>query len=118
MVNIVDTVKDRIQKEILTTNDNIITPRIELAVMSTNALSGRDAASVTANLECEEHLGVTASFENISERNNAFHELSVNDETWRIIPGEVSDLSVSGTHFDRQLHTHHKDKEIISVNKV
>ena len=39
--NIVDTVEDRIQNAILTAIDNIIAPKIELAIRSLNASSGR-----------------------------------------------------------------------------
>ena len=52
---------------------------------------------------------ITASFENVSERNNTFHALNVNDETRKNITDEVSELSVLGTHFDRQSHTHHSN---------
>ena len=51
MSNIVDTVEDRIQNAILTAIENIVAPKIELAVRSINASSGRDAASVSANSE-------------------------------------------------------------------
>ena len=99
--NIVDTVQDRIQNAILTTNNNTVTPRIELVVRLINASSGRDAASVTEILELGERIGITASFENVSERNITFHELSRNDLD------EASELSVPRTNFDRQSHTHH-----------
>ena len=46
---IVDTVEHRLQKAILTVSDNIVAPKIELAIRSINASSGRDATSVTAN---------------------------------------------------------------------
>ena len=49
MSNIVDTVEDRIQNAILAAIDNIVTPKIELAIRSINASSGRDATSVSAN---------------------------------------------------------------------
>ena len=42
MRNIVDTVENRIQNAILTAIDNIIPPKIELAIRSINASSGRD----------------------------------------------------------------------------
>ena len=87
--------------------DNIIAPKIAWAVRSTNASFGRDAASVTASSECREHFGITAFFENVSERNNTLHELNTNDETRENIPEEVSELSVTRTHFDRQSHLHH-----------
>ena len=76
MSNIVDTVEDRIQKAIMTAIDNIIAPKIELAIRSINAPSGRDVASVTANSERGEHIGINASFENAT-----LHVSNVNDET-------------------------------------
>ena len=76
MGNIVDTVKDRIQSPIPTTIDDTNTPRIELAVRSKNAPCGRDATSVTANWEYEERVGITASFENVSEKNSTLHVMN------------------------------------------
>ena len=105
MSNIVDTVEDRIQNAILTAIDNIVAPKFELAIRSINASSGRDATSANANSERGEHAGVSASFENASENNNESHVS--NDETRRGFPDEVSELSVPGTRFDRQSHTHH-----------
>ena len=64
MSNIVDTVEDRIQNAILTAIENIVEPKIELAVRSINASSGRDVTSVTANSERGERVGINASFEN------------------------------------------------------
>ena len=107
MGNIVDTVEDRIQNEILTAMDNNITPRIELAVRSKNASSGRDVASVTANSECGERIRITASFENVSERSNTFHELNANDGIRGNILVEVGEFWVPRTHYERQPHTHH-----------
>ena len=92
MGNNVETPEDRIQNAILTAIDNIITPRIELAVRSINVYSGRDATSVTANSKRGERIWITASFENVSERNNTLHVLNANDETRRNIPDEVSEL--------------------------
>ena len=46
---IVHTVEHRLQKAILTANEIIVAPKIELAIRSINASSGRDATSVTAN---------------------------------------------------------------------
>ena len=107
MSNIVDTVEDRIQNAILTAIDNIVAPKIELAIRSKNASSGRDATSVSANSERKEHLGMNTSFENVSGNNNTLGVSNVNDETRRNIPDEVSELSVPETHFDRKPHTHH-----------
>ena len=105
--NIIDTVKDRIQNAILTANDNIVAPKIELAIRSINASSGRDVTSVSANLELREHVGINASFKNASGNNNTLGVSNVYDETRHNIPDEVRELPVPETNFDRQPRTHH-----------
>ena len=100
MGKIIDTVEDRIQNAILTAIDNIVAPKIELAIRSTNASSGRDLTSVSAISERREHVGNKASFENASGNNIKLEVSIVNDETRHNIPDEVSELSVPETHFD------------------
>ena len=107
MSKIVDTVEDRIQNAILTAIENIVAPKIELAIRSKNASSGRDVTSVTANSERGERVGINASFENASENNNTLRVPNVNDGTRLNIPDEVSELSVPETRFDWQPQTHH-----------
>ena len=107
MNNIVDTIEDRIQNAILTAIDNIVTPKIELAIRSINASSGRDVTSVSATSERRERVGVNASFENASRNKDTLDVSNVKDETRHNIPDEVSELSVPETHFDRQAQTHH-----------
>ena len=115
MGNIIDTVKDRIQNAILTAFDKIVVPKIELAIRSKNASSGRDVTSVSANSERREHVGTDASFENTSGNNNTLGVSNVNDETRHNIPDDVSEWSVPETHFDRQAHTHHTCGIIMNV---
>ena len=117
MSNIVDTVEDKIQNAILTAIDNIVAPKIELAIRSINASSGRDATSVAANSESREHVGVNASFESASENNNKQQVLNGNGETRNNIPDELGELTVSGARFDRQTNTHHKYRLPISMNE-
>ena len=107
MNNIVDTVEDRIQNAILAAIDNIVAPKIELAIRSINASSGRDVTSVCANSERRERTGINISFENASENNNTIGVTNINDEARRNSQDGVSELSVPGTQFDRQPHTHH-----------
>ena len=107
MSNIVDTVEDSIQNAILTAIDNIVTPKIELAIRSINASSGRDATIVSASSERREHVEINASFENASGNDNSLGVSNLNDETRHDIPDEVSELSVPETRFNRQPHTHH-----------
>ena len=105
MSNIVDTVEDRIENAILTAIDNIVGPKIELAIRSINASSGRDVASMSANSERREHTGINAPFETASENNNTLNVADINDETRHNSQIEVGELSVHGTYFDRQPHT-------------
>ena len=107
MGNIVETVKDKIQNAVLTAIDSINTSKNELAIRSKNASSRRDSSSVMANSERGEHIGITAPFENLSERNNTLHAFNTNEETQNDFPDEVIEFSVPGTHFGRQPHTHH-----------
>ena len=107
MNNIVDTVEDRIHNAILTAIDNVVAPKIELAIRSISASSGRDVTSVSVNSERREHTGINASFENASGNNDTQVISKVNDETRHSITEEVSELSVPETHFDRQPQTHH-----------
>ena len=110
MSNIVDTVEDRIQNAILTAIENIVAPKIELAIRPINVSSGRDVTSVTANSERGERVGINSFFENASENNNTLRVPKVNDETRLNIPDEVSELSVPETRFDRQPQTHHNNR--------
>ena len=107
MNNFVDTVEDRIQNAILTAIDNIVAPKIELAIRSINASSGRDVTSVSANSERREHVSINIPFENASGNNDTLGVSKVNDETRHNITDEVIELSVPEAHFDWQPHTHH-----------
>ena len=115
MNNIVETVEDRIQNAILTAIDNIVAPKIELAIRSINTSSGRDVTSVSANSERREHAGNNAFFENVSENNNKLNTTNENDETRQNIHDEVTELSVPGNNFERQPHTHHRSIQILQV---
>ena len=110
MSNIVDTVEERTQSAILTYIESIVARKIELAIRSICASSGRDATRVTANSQRVEHIRIIAPFENASENNNILHTSNVNDEIRNSFPDEVSQFSVPKTRFDRQSHTHHSSK--------
>ena len=107
MSNIVDTVEDRIQNAVLTAIDNIVTPKIELAIRSINASSGRDVTSASGNSERREYEEINASFENASANNRTLGMANTNDETRHDFHDGVSELPVLEAQFDRQLPTHH-----------
>ena len=89
--------------------DSIVAPKIEFAIRSINASSGREATSVTAFSEREELVGINASFANASGNNNVLRVTNGKDETRNNIPDEVNELPVPEPHFDRQTHTHYMD---------
>ena len=105
--NIVDTVEDRIQNAILVAIDNIVAPKIELAIRSVNASSGRDVTSVSGNSERRDHERINTSFGSASENNSTLGMTNANDETRRNPHDRVSELPVPGTQFDQQSSTHH-----------
>ena len=107
MSNIVDTVKDRIQNAILVAIDNIVAPKIELAIRSINASSGRVVTSVSGNSERRDHERINTSFGSASENNNSLGMTNANDEARRNPHDRVSELSVADTQFDQQSPTHH-----------
>ena len=107
MSNIVDTVEDRIQNAILVAIDNIVAPKIELAIRSINASSGRDVTSVSGNSERRDHERINTSFGSASENNSTLGLTNTNDETRRNPHDRVSELSFAGTQFDQQSLTHH-----------
>ena len=107
MNNIVDTVEDRIQNAILTAINNVVTPKIELAIRSINASSGRDATSVLMDPESREHVGINTPCGSVSGDNETQAISELNDEARHNIQGDTGRLSVLETHFDQQPHTHH-----------
>ena len=106
MNNIVDTVGDRIQNAILAAIDNIIAPKIELAIRSINASSERDVTSVSAHSERREYTGINASLENASVNNDTLGVTNINDETLCSFHDRVNGLSARGTQFGRRSPTH------------
>ena len=93
---IIDTVENKIQNANSTAIDSIIPPKMELAVRLINASSGQEATRVLANSAREKQIGITAPFENVSERSNTLLASTTNDET-DFFSDEVSELSIPGT---------------------
>ena len=77
---IISALDSMIHNAILTDVDNFTTPGFELAIGSMNASSGQDITSVIANSEGEARIGIITSSENVSDRNNIFHEFNISDD--------------------------------------
>ena len=72
MLNVVEQVKDKIQKPILTAKNYVIISRMELAVRPMNKSSGRHVVSVTANSERGEQMGNSTPYGNVFHKNSTF----------------------------------------------
>ena len=105
--NIDDTVEDMIRDANLIAIGKMITPKIELAFTSINESCGSDATSFMASSERGENIEKSASFENVSGRNNTSHKLKTNDKTPNKNLDEISEFLVLDTVLDRQPHTQH-----------
>ena len=81
MSNVVEKLEEKILNALLTAMDNIIIPRIELAVRSMKASSGQDIASVTTNSESSEQLEISFPYSSLSDRKSFFSQLNSTDET-------------------------------------
>ena len=92
--NIADTVKDRSKDAICNAIGRFNTTSIELASRSLISSSERGNASMTANPQQGERRDNNASFENVSELNNTFHEVNANEETWGNYKDELYELPV------------------------
>ena len=85
----------------MTAIDNVIAPKIELAIRSINAYSGRDVANFSVTSERREQVGISAPFESASGTNDTLGISKVNDATRNNFADEISELLVPEPHFDR-----------------
>ena len=106
--NVLTTVETRVQDAVLTAIENLVIPRVESAMKSTNEYSGRsfDSNALVAGLRIfsgtVEGLQMTAS-SRISSRTDS----NKIDETCGSITVEEGDLEVNEKIIDRQSHAHH-----------
>ena len=64
----------------MTAIDNIVVPKITVAIRALNASFERNVTRVMANSESREHIGIIAPFENAYGFNNVQQMSSRNDE--------------------------------------
>ena len=108
--SVMKTFETRVQDAVLTEVENLVIPRVELAMKSGNAASG---ISVKSNILNPDQ-GVSGNVEGLqmtaSGRMNSHTDLSRIDETRGNITVEGGDLTVKKRNFDRQTHTHYTGK--------
>ena len=106
--NVMTIVETRVKNAALTAMENLVIPRVELAMKSTNASSGR---SVDGNVLDPGQRDFSGNVEGLqmttSSRIHSHTDLNKIDETPGNITVEEGDLVVNEKNIDRQSHTHH-----------
>ena len=106
-------VETRVQDAVLTALENLVIPRVELAMKSVNASSGRRVDSVVLDCDQRDFSGNIEGLQmTASSRVNSHTDLNRIDETRGNIIVERGDLLVNERNIDRQTHTHHRLKDI------
>ena len=115
--SVMTTVETRVQGAVLTAIENLVIPRIELAMKSVNASTERVEVSVVLNPDQRDFSGNIESLQlTASSRLNSHTNLNRFDETRGNITVESGDLLVNGRNIDRQTHTHHRNKTLFVLS--
>ena len=106
--NVIVIVETRVQDALLTARESIGISRVELAMKSANASSGR---SVDVNVMEPDQRNFSGYFEGVQmtapSRIDSRRDLSRIDETRGNITVEEGDSVVNEKNIDRETHTHH-----------
>ena len=107
--NVMTPVGTRVQDAVLTAIENLVIPRVELAMNSANARSERSADSNVLEPDQRDFLGDIKSLRmTASSRINSHMDLNRIDETRSNITVEEGDLMVNEKNIDRRTHAHHR----------
>ena len=106
--NLMTSVETRVQDAVLTAMENLVNPRVELAMKSVNASSGRGVSNVVMDPDRKAFSGIIENLQRTaSSRINSHTDLNRFDETRSNITKEGSDLSVIEKNMHRPTHTYH-----------
>ena len=102
------TVEIRIQDVVLTAKENLVIPRLELAMRSANAFSGRSLDGNVFESDQKDYLGNVKELQMTASGGISSHTpLRKSDEIRDNTTVEGDDLAVNEKHFDQQTHIHH-----------
>ena len=105
--NVMTSVETRVQDAVLTAIENLVIPRVELAMKSANAHSERSVGNVLEP-DQRDFLGdIEGLWMTASSRINSHMDLNRIDETRGNITVDEGDLLVNENNIDRQTHAHH-----------
>ena len=100
--SVMTTVETRVQNVVLTAIENLVIPRVELAMRSANASSGRSVDCYVLELDQGDFSG---NIEGLQM--NSHSDLNRIDENRGNITVEGGGLLVNERNIERQTHTHH-----------
>ena len=108
--NAVKTVENRMHDAVLTVMDNVVIPRVEMAVRSTTGSSGHGATSTVQNPDRSDFIGKTENtpLKLASSRLDLIVDRDRIDENRDIENFEDGDFPALRPNYDRQAHAHHK----------
>ena len=103
------TVENRMHDLILTTMDNVVTPRVAIAVISITESSGRGPCSVVQNPDRSDFAGNNENdpLMSASSRIDFNVEQDGNDETRNVGNFEDGEFPILKSNYGRRAYTHH-----------
>ena len=105
---VMTTVETKAQNAVLTVIENLVLPRVELAMKSVNASSGHRVGGAVLDPDGVDFSGNIEGLQlTTSNRINSHTDWNRIDETRGNTIVEEGDLSVNWRNIDRQTHTHH-----------
>ena len=108
--NVITSVVTKTQDAVMTAIENLVIPRVELAMKSANASSGRSVDGNVLKLDQRDFSGNIEGLQmTASSRINSPTDLNWFDETRGNITAEEGDFLINEMNIERQTHTHHSD---------
>ena len=106
--SVMTTVETREQDAVLTAVEDLVILRVEQAMKSVNASTGRGVGSVVLNPDQRDFSRIIKGQQRtVSSRRNSHRDIIRIDETRGNIAVEGGDLLVNERNIDRPTHTHH-----------
>ena len=111
--NMMTSGETKVQKAVLTAIENLVFPRVELAMKSANAHSGQSGDGNVLEPDQRDFLGNIEGLQmSASRRINSHTEIKRIDETHGSITVEEGDLLVNEKNIDRQTYAHHSHPKV------
>ena len=111
--NVMKSFETRVQDAVLTAIENLVIPRVELAMKSANLRSERNVDGNVLKPHQKDFLGNIEGLQMTASSGRKFHrDINRIDETRGNITVEEGDLLVNKKNIDQQTHAHHSNSKI------